>query len=211
MIYVDSNNTEWREGTINNKKNEKKESEYIIETPIYVKCMYPVTEDNDIYCSCIKCGSFIEEGVLCLEFIEKSFGTRVSCISCCKEYNHFKPSCIIITNITNKIENLIRNIDRVENVCQICEKKNCNNTMCDEIKSTKMIYYNEIEQQLELLYRQQVNIIKPLLYHPPFCELCDKPAEYCGNCYLFAYCSKSCKKRDKHICKPYYDVWRTYI
>jgi len=202
---LDSKGIEWCLGTYRKNRKKKCQKENIIYLPFQIRSMYPITQDNLIYCTCVECGKSIESGILCLEFNTEGFGIR---LSCCKEANNLFFIDILIISVFDILEPIIKNgLDTKTNKCNVCEKRNCKSEECT--KTEGVIYQSSaLIPIFEHFYQIQLDICSPLIYEN-ICSVCQKPdAKKCGICRIYQFCSKKCQKSCSHTCTPFYEIWR---
>lgn len=215
---MDDNNVEWTFGypKVNPKVNQHHlKDSVIIWLPISMKSMYPVIQNIDIYCSCIKCNHNIDYGIICIEFQKLSWGIRLICKSCLKEQDNIvECNDKLIVNVASMISSkLDYGCSIGSKHCLVCEKPHCIDMDCKN--SLDKLYKNDIEILLEHFYRIKLDILHVFVKD----NLCNYCKEYigsnnicCNKCKLRIYCSKKCKKLDsKHTCKDYYEIWRNIV
>jgi hypothetical protein len=207
MNYIDQKERVWIKG------GEKINEEYFIYIvfPFMFDSMYPspiLSNDDYIYCSCVKCGRFIKEGVLCIRFYNGTFGVR---LSCCDSKGNIKIEDPLIVYVHEMIFPLIESgCESIQNQCMVCDKLKCKNKDCEEILKGKLLYKNETEELMEHFYKIKLDLLSLFVKDQP-CFICQnkQTTKVCNTCKSFVYCSKKCKKKG-HTCKPFEEMWRTF-
>lgn len=171
----------------------------IVIFPITIEAMY--TEDNYVFCFCIKCSTLIESGFVALLLQEEQWGIRIACTDCYTRSpdTRIVPCKYLILELQVKIAPaLYQGINTFDSRCFVCSKKRCKNTECKKILDTHLLYENDEQLLLEHFYRIKLNLHSVLL--PPTSYLCSychirQGTRSCATCKMYMYCSKGCKKK----------------
>jgi hypothetical protein len=202
LIYVDSDEIEWKFGSI--PQNAEPSPNTLIPLPIEIQSMYPETEDILLYCCCCKCGSPCDLGLITLELDnEFHWRIRIGCLDC---FNN-KPYKVFCPHLIVELELDLNNIEWV-NKCQVCGRSHCKNKECQEILDKGILFKSPVEQLLSYFYQIKLDVISKLWDDEKCCVCAKRKTKKCQQCKLRVYCGKKCKKLDKdHICEPYENVW----
>jgi hypothetical protein len=226
LIYIDNNNIKWNIGSCNIdniiKIDNIPTNTTIIWLPILIQSMNPEIKTDPmvdyIYCTCIQCNSFIENGIVCIEFTNElplNWGIRLLCVDCFPEtFDEIVFDCQtkLVVEIPNMLApKLVNACETYSKKCIVCDKPYCDSGECLDAKL--LLYNNDIDIILDHFYKINVEILSPFR-EDNVCDFCNdiKGIKYCNICKLRIYCSSKCKKNDKkHLCKSYCNVWRNKL
>lgn len=203
-IFIDEAEREWKIGKPSLGNQIDKGGECVI-LPFSVDSMYPIDESDLNYSTCCKCGEAIESGLVCLFFIDRTWGVRI----CCDVHTKLNPirrckvQIVYIFDILKSIIN--KGCQTVYNGCSVCSRENCKDFQCKRILELEIL---EKDTLLDHFFNIKLDVLSPLV--EPICETCKRlnAKKFCNRCKLYAFCGTKCKK--EHTCNDeFYCIWRS--
>jgi hypothetical protein len=154
----------------------------------------------------------MEFGFLSLLFTENDeWGLRMCCLDCYFPENYLESNDMIL-NAQEPLKEVIEyGLSHGNRICLVCEQRNCKDKEC--LKAKDILYTGSVNFLMEHFYQIRLNVITPVVKNlVTLCHACQlwESTISCSVCKIRLYCSKSCKKKDKHSCVAFWDMWRSY-
>lgn len=205
MLYLDPSGRSWMNGHPSEKL-----SPLYIPLPFYAESMYPRDIQDPsldyVYCTCVKCSSFIPGGFVALEVSPKRWGISLLCQECCGTPHWGRDPWKLDFPVLQVIDRLEKNMQEAyvsyRAACAVCEKFHCRDPACKEAEP--LLFKHPSDALISCFYRIRLDVFSPLL------DKCQKEGclrdwrKRCRHCRL-VFCSK--RDMEGHVCVAIENLW----